>query len=246
MILPSKQEVGYGGGPAIGLIVLSTDETLEPEFRQIKTQPATSLYHSRIAFEPVVTKATLARMELALPACVDLFSNHIDFNAIGYGCTSGATIIGSERIAQIINERFPGAAVTDPINAVKAACEALGVVRLGLLTPYSIEVSSSMQRLLEAQGIEISGFATFNETQDHRVARIAESSILDGMLELGKGDCDAVFASCTSLRCFNVIEQAETILGKPVFSSNSAFAWHLHTLAGISGEIQGPGQLFRY
>lgn len=245
MKLPSTQEAGYGSGPAIGLIVLSTDETLEPELRTLTTEPATSLYHSRIAFDPVVTKDTLALMEAQLPASLALFSKHIAFNAIGYGCTSGATVIGSARIAQIVQEYFPGVKVTDPINAVIAACKELGVSRMGLLTPYSLDVSAAMQALLEEHGIQITSFATFNETQDHRVARISESAILDGMLQLGNSDCEVVFASCTSLRCFGVIEQAEKALGKPVISSNSAFAWHLHKLAGVENPASGPGQLFR-
>jgi maleate isomerase len=64
------------------------------------------------------------------------------------------------------------------------------------------------------------------------------------MFKVGTGECDAVFASCTNLRTFGVIESAEAALGKPVISSNSAFAWHLHKLAGITGPIAGPGQLF--
>ena len=246
MKLPFTLDGGYGSGPSIGIVVLSTDETLEPEFRQITSGPATSIYHSRIPFDPVVTTDTLAKMEAELPDSLQLFSRHIEFDAIGYGCTSGATVIGSKRIADIVQTQFPNVAVTDPISAVIAACGALGVSRLGLLTPYSLEVSAAMQQLLETNGIEICGFASFEETEDHRVARISEQSILDAMMTLGKGDCEIVFASCTSLRCFRVIETAEKQLGKPVISSNSAFAWHLHKLAGVVDVINGPGALFKH
>lgn len=248
MKIPCTLEAGFGSGPAIGLIVLSTDETIEPEIRQVHSQPATSLYHSRIPFDPVVSKQTLAKMECALPASLGLFSEHIAFSAIGYGCTSGATIIGPERITQLVKNNFPQAAVTDPVSAVIEACKALGTSKLGLLTPYSLEVSAAMQDLLQKHGITISSFATFEETQDHKVARISEQSILDAILQLGKSDCDIVFASCTSLRCFGIIETAEKVLGKPVISSNSAFAWHLHKLAAhqdaINVAISGPGCLF--
>ena len=235
---------GYGGGPSIGVVVLSTDETLEPEFRQISSDPVASFYHSRIPFDPVVTKETLARMEAELPASLALFTRQINFGAIGYGCTSGATIIGPDRIASIVQSVFPKAAVTDPVRAVVAACKHLGVSRLGMLTPYSLEVSAAMQALLETYGLTISSFATFDEKKDHKVARISEQSVYEAMLAVGKSDCDIVFASCTSLRCFGVIEQAEQVLGKPVISSNSAFAWHLHQLAGVVNRVNGPGRLF--
>jgi len=245
MKLHFSLDEGYGSKPAIGVVVLSTDETIEPEFRQIHTNPETSVFHSRIHFEPVVTPETLADMERALPASLSLFSRHIEFSAIGYGCTSGATVIGAKKIAAIVQEFFPGVPVSDPISAVIAACRALRVSKLGLLTPYSLDVSATMQSLLEHNGLQVSSFASFEETQDHRVARITEQSILDGILQMDNDDCDSIFVSCTSLRCFGIIDEAEKRLGKPVISSNSAFAWHLHKLAGSTQPVQGPGTLFR-
>lgn len=244
MKLPFTSDGGYGAGPAIGVVVLSTDETLEPELRQITAHTGASLYHSRIPFDVNVTPETLARMEGNLPASLALFPKHTSFGAIGFGCTSGATVIGAARVAAIVHEQFPDASVTDPISAVIAACSALGVKRLGMLTPYRMDVSTAMSDLLEANGIKISAFGSFEEELDHKVARISENSTYQAMLQVGAGDCDAVFASCTNLRAFGVIKAAETALGKPVISSNSAFAWHLHRLAGITEPITGPGQLF--
>ncbi len=245
MKLSFTSDDGYGAGPAIGVIVLSTDETLEPELQQISATPGVSLYHSRIPFDINVTPETLARMEAEIPASLDLLPSHTKFNVIGYGCTSGATVIGANRVAEIINESYRDTAVTNPITAAITACRVLDVKRLGLLTPYRADVSAAMQNVFEENGIKISAFGCFEEEADHKVARISESSTLNGMLEVGAGDCDAVFASCTNLRTFGVIEQAEKTLGKPVISSNSAFAWHMYRLAGVTGPITGPGQLFR-
>ena len=231
--------------PTIGVVVLSTDETLEPEFRRIYSAQPSRIYHSRIPFDPVVTPDTLATMEAQLPASLALFSRHIDFDVIGYGCTSGATVIGSDKIEKIVHAQFPDAAVTDPIRSVIAACRALGVARMGMLTPYSLDVTQAMQARLEKSGIDVCSFASFNETYDHRVARITEQSVLDAIVKLNTDECDIIFASCTSLRCFNIIETAEEQLNKPVISSNSAFAWHLHGLAGAAEGLSGPGQLFR-
>lgn len=245
MKLDFKSDGGFGAKHAIGLIVLSTDETLEPEMHQITAHSGASLYHSRIAFDPCVTPETLAQMEHALPASISLLPNHTSYGSIGYGCTSGATVIGATRVAEIVQNRFPNTPVTDPISAVIAACHALNVSKLGLLTPYRLDVSKAMQNLLEKHGITITAFGSFEEEYDHKVARISEASVLEGMVHVGAGECDAVFASCTNLRSFGVIETAETTLGKPVISSNSAFAWHLHQLARLSGPIQGPGRLFQ-
>lgn len=245
MKLNFTSDGGYSAGPAIGVIVLSTDETLEPELQQITASPRVSLYHSRIPFDPNVTPETLARMECEIPSSLNLFPSHAAFDAIGYGCTSGATVIGAARVAEIVQETFPNAAVTNPITAAITACRALNVKRLGLLTPYRADISAAMQNVFEENGIKINGFGCFEEEMDHKVARISENATLEAMLQVGAGACDAVFASCTNLRTFGVIERAEKTLGKPVISSNSAFAWHLYRLSGVTGPITGPGQLFQ-
>jgi maleate isomerase len=245
MKLSYESDAGFSaGGSAIGVVVLSTDETLETELRQVAAQSDTSVYHTRIPFEQEVTPETLGRMEDNIPASVSLFPPNIEFGAIGFGCTSGATVIGADNVAAKVHTHFKGVPVSDPITAVIAACNALGVKKLGMLTPYRRDVSAAMSALLEKNGIEISAFASFEEDQDNKVARISETSTLEGMMHVGAGDCDAVFASCTNLRAFNVIEKAEKALGKPVFSSNSAFAWHLHRLAGVTGPMAGPGHLY--
>jgi len=235
---------GYGGTAALGLIVLATDETLEPEVGPLLHWAGRSLYHARIPSQPEVTRETLLQMEADLPAVAALLPPSVNFAAIGYGCTSAATVIGPERVAAAIHTAHPGVPVTNPISAVIAACQALGVKRLGFLTPYVAEVSAAMRTMLEKNGLEIDGFLSFEEGQEKIVARITEASVLDAVVALGAGNCDAVFTSCTNLRAFNIIEQAEAAIGKPVLSSNSALGWHMLRLAGVSGGIEGPGRLY--
>lgn len=224
---------------SLGLIVLETDETLENEARRAIPAEA-SLHHTRIYSAPVVTPETLGQMEADLPHAATTFPDHVTYDAIGYCCTSGATVIGQDKVAAAIRGAHPTAKTTDPITAVMAALTALGAKRIGLLTPYTLDVSAAMQALLEANGFEITAFGAFEEAEEAKVARISEASTLAAMLEVGAGDdVDAVFASCTNLNTFGVIEQAEKVLGKPAISSNSALIWHLARLAGLSADIPG-------
>lgn len=233
---------GYGDQSALGLIVLSTDETMEPELASVFGPHQVPVYHSRIASQPDVTPETLAMMEADLPASAALLPSEVSFGAIGYGCTSGATIIGADRVAACVQTAHAGVPVTNPITAVMAACTALGATRIGFLTPYVADVSAAMRGLLEANGFEISAFLSFEEAQEKVVARISEASVLAAVKKLGQSECDVVFTSCTNLRSFGVIEAAEAAIGKPVISSNSALAWHMARLAGR--DVAGPGQLF--
>jgi maleate isomerase len=235
-------ETDSGFGDAIGLVVLSTDETMEPELATVFSSSHVPIYHSRIRFEEEVTPETLGSMEEDLPGSVGLLSHNVNFGAIGYGCTSGATVIGPDRIAALINSVHADVSVTNPISAVIAAFHALGAKKIGFITPYVADVSAMMRSLLEKNGFEIVDFLSFEEIRDSVVARISEASTLNAIKELGESDCDVVFVSCTNLRAFGIIEEAEAAIGRPVISSNSALAWHLARLAGKN--VSGPGQLF--
>ena len=228
---------------SLGLIVLETDETLENEARRAIPAEA-SLHHTRIYSAPIVTPETLAEMEAKLPHTATTFPGHVTYDAIAYCCTSGATVIGQDKVAAAIHSAHPTARTTDPITAVMAALTALNAKRIGLLTPYTLDVSAAMQALLEANGFEITAFGAFEEAEEAKVARINEASTLAAMLDVGASDAvDAVFASCTNLNTFGVIDAAEQALGKPVISSNSALIWHLCRLAGQNAAI--PGALGR-
>ena len=239
-----ETDKGYGGEKALGLIILATDETLEPEVGPVMQSAGKAMYHSRIPSQPEVSRETLLQMEADLPTAAGLLPASVDFSVIGYGCTSASTVIGPERVSAAIQSAHPDAVVTDPITAVIAACRALNVTRLGFLTPYVADVSAAMRGMLEDNGFVVDQFLSFEEEQEKVVARITEQSVLDAVVELGASDCDAVFTSCTNLRAFAVIEDAEAKIGKPVISSNSALAWHMLRLSGVTGPLQGPGRLY--
>lgn len=133
--LPYSTGLGLGQSAKIGLIVLQTDQTIEDEFRQILAIDGVACYHSRIANAMQVTPQTLAKMQADLPIAARLLPKAFMFDAIGYGCTSGATIIGEDRVAQLILAQHPNAQVSNPLSACKAACTALKLNRIALLTP---------------------------------------------------------------------------------------------------------------
>ena len=237
-----------------GLVVLQADEVIESEFPALlaphPSEPpeegrAIRLHFSRVPSGHEVTPETLAAMEATLPAAVELLPHEAPFDVIAYACTSGATVIGEERVAQIIRRTRPGVAVSNPLTAAKAALSALGVRRLGFVTPYVANVSSAMRDNLTAAGFETVSFGSFEVAVEGMVARMTPESVLDAIVKVGsEGGCDAVFAACTNLRAAGVIEAAEARRGKPVISSNQALAWHMLRLAGDDAVRAGRGRLF--
>jgi maleate isomerase len=136
---------------------------------------------------------------------------------------------------------------TNPLTAAVAAFRALDAETIALITPYNADVTRRMAALYEERGIAVTSIASFLEEDDDVVGRIDEASVAEAVRTVaGESDADAVFVSCTSLRAFGVIEDLEADVGRPVVSSNQALSWHLLRLAGLEGELPGPGRLFRH
>lgn len=227
----------------LALIVLSTDETLEQEAARICTPAGLALLHSRIAAQPDVTPDDLATMAAHLPAAAALLPRHVD--VVGYGCTSGATVIGPGRVAELVHRSLPGARVTDPISAVTAALHTLGARRIAYVSPYVPSVTAPMRAHLAGAGVETICEGSFNIAADRDVARISQDALAGGIARVVAGHAvDAVFVSCTNLASFDILEAVEARLGLPVVSSNQALMWQMLRLAGIGG-VAGPGRLFR-
>ena len=238
MKLSCEIDGGCGHRARIGLIVLQTDETLEYEINRLLAIEGVVIHVTRIPSGVEVSPATLAAMEGAIPSATGLFPGGASFDAVAYCCTSGATVIGEDKVRDLIQSVMGNIAVTNPMTAVKALCAHLGLRRLGFVTPYVAEISAEMRRNLEAAGIEITAFNSFEIAQERTVARISEASVLRAIIETAsQAPCDAIFASCTNLRSLGIIEKAEDAVGKPVISSNLALAWHLARFADLSGEL---------
>ena len=114
-----------GARANMGLITLQADETIEYDMRRLMPQQGVGLYVSRIRSAPDVTSETLAHMEQDLPAAAGLLPDPIDFDVVGYGCTSGTSVIGPERIAELISRNFRTKQVSDPLTALIVACHAM-------------------------------------------------------------------------------------------------------------------------
>ncbi|MEL6745302.1 MAG: Asp/Glu racemase [Pseudomonadota bacterium] len=226
--------------PAIGLIVLQSDETIEQDFRRLFSPRVCDLYISRVPSGLEVTADTLVEMAQTLPTAVNLFPQSLALDVVGYGCTSGSSVIGPDRVAALVQEGRPEShavpAVTEPLSALIAACKMRGITRLALLSPYIEDVSAALRARLFEVGIETPLFGSFNEAEEAKVARIDEASIVaaaTALCEDRSSDFDGLFLSCTNLKALDVLTPLEERLGVPVMSSNSVLADHMGLLAGI-------------
>lgn len=243
--MPFELDDGVGHRARIGLIVLASDLTVEYELRKVMNLRGVALYGSRLSCAPTITPETLRNMEREIPRAADLILPGQPLDVVAYGCTSGAVVIGEEKVHARIHEVRPGVTCTTPMEAAFAAFHALNAHRICLITPYSDEITSRMRQHIEAHGFQVPVMGSWNESDDGKVGRISPASIRAALLDLGRSDLvDAVFVSCTSLRVVDIVREVEAELGKAVTSSNHALAWHCLRLAGIEDRHPEFGTLF--
>jgi len=239
-------DAGAGPRAAIGLIVLSSDQTIEHEFRTLLNVDGVALFQSRIKNDSRITPETLRAMEARLVEATDVILPGMKLDVVAFACTSASMLIGEDQVFEKIRQARPDARPTTPITAALSALKTFKARKIALLTPYRDDVNREIKAYIEARGLDVVATASFFEEDDLNVCRISEASVKKAAVELGQHpDVEAVFVSCTSLRMAGVIEEIEAILEKPVTSSNHALAWHCLRLAGIGDVFNNRGRLFR-
>ena len=67
----------------------------------------------------------------------------------------------------------------------------------------------------------------------------------DTAVELRRADADAYFLSCANIRAIDIIEDLETVVDRPVVTSNQAAFWWALRSAGLDDKVAGLGRLAR-
>ncbi|HAJ83619.1 MAG TPA: Asp/Glu racemase, partial [Rhodobacteraceae bacterium] len=215
----------------IGIIVLQSDETIERDLMAMRGDA--DVFVSRVPSGQEVTAETLESMAGHIAASASLFPQTISFDAVGYGCTSGTAQIGVSEIERLVKFGTQTKTVSQPVSALVAACEHLGLKRIAFLSPYIEGVSANLRQVLQDNGVETPAFGTFGEAEEFKVVRISGASVMEAATALVRDSkVDGIFLSCTNLRTLDLIMPLEAALDMPVLSSNLVLAWHLAQLSG--------------
>lgn len=232
--------------PKLGLIILAADETLEEDMRRMFPPDICRLHVTRIPSDTSLNPDTIHAMEAALPSSAALFPASAEFQSIGYGCTSGTTLIGETRVAQLVNGAARARHVTNPLTATLAAARQLNLRRLGLVSPYIETVAAPVRQAFVSRGIEVPATLSFGEDQEANVASIAPASIADAARAVAaEAEVEGIFLSCTNLRTLDIIDTLEDELGLPVLSSNQTLGWHMACHADVQSSAKGVGRLWQ-
>ena len=230
--------------PKIGVIALSTDFTIEQDYRSICHQLPVDIFVNRIPFENPLNHENYLKMADHISEVSSQILPSQDIDIIAYGCTSGTIAIGSRRIKEEINKTKPTAKVTTPITAALKAFNFLGLKNIAVLTPYPKDVNITVYEYLSDNNINIESFSSFNLEYDSDIAQVSLDSLEKEISKIDLSNVDGLFVSCTALKIVDVLDKIEKKQNTIVISSNQAIIWDCLRSVGVDAKIEGYGKLF--
>ncbi len=230
--------------PRIGLIALSTDFTIEQDYRNICHQLPVDIFVNRIPFENPLNQENYLKMALHISDVSAQILPSEDVDIIAYGCTSGTIAIGAEKIKEEVNNSKPNAKVTTPITAAIKAFKHLGIKKIAVLTPYPKDVNVTVFNYLNENNLTIDSFSSFNLEYDSDIAQVSLESLQKEIAKIDLANVDGLFVSCTALKIVDVLDKIEKFQDTTIISSNQAIIWDCLRSIGIDTKIKGYGKLF--
>jgi len=228
----------------LGLITLASDETTERDFRNMLPEGA-AYYTSRVLNDPSVTIETLREIGPRLAHAAETILPGSRLDSIAYSCTSGTVALGYDEVAAQVNRGRPGVPVVTPITSAIKALELMGARKITLFTPYLDSVNQAMRGFLEDHGIAVLNIGGFGLESDIDMARLPPEAIHAAAVASCHPDADALFISCTAIRAVEILEAAESDLGKPVLSAIQTLFWESLRLSGYDKPVEKFGSLLR-
>ena len=231
--------------PKVGLIALSTDQTIEKDFKNICNNLPLDIFINRIHNQNPLTKENLLKMREDLASVTKKILPDEKLNTIAYGCTSGTIAIGENKVKEEIQLAKPDCYVTTPITSAIKAFKLMSIKKIAVFTPYPESVNKTIYDYFSKKNIEVLSFGTFNLELDSDFANIDPKHLFETLINLDISGADALFISCTALPVLEILNEVEKKINKPVFSSNQTLIWDTIRSVGYKKSIEGYGQLFK-
>jgi maleate isomerase len=240
----TKRQGSTSGTFRIGLLVPSSNTTVEPEFYRALPRCAT-VHTARLPLTQITPDAILKLVEELEAQSKLLASANVDVIVLGATAPSFLKGRGYDREVTSRIEKATGTKATTTSTALLRALQFLGVRKIVLGSAYDDKVNTIARSFLESNGLNVMEARGMGLVDNLEVGRLGAESAYDLARSLARADAEAIVLACTNWRTMEVIEQLEQELGKPVLSTTQVSIWDALRLAGYRGEIAGFGRLLQ-
>jgi len=230
--------------PRIGLLVPSSNTTVEPEFYRALPREVT-LHTARLYLTQITPESILGMVEDLEVQSRLLASAEVDVVVLGATAPSFLKGLGYDReiIAKIA--AATGKPATTTSTALIEALAHLGVKRVALGSAYDDKVNGIARAFIEASGVRVVNAAGLGLVDNLVVGRLAPETAFDLGRKVDHADADAIVLACTNWQTMDALERLEAAVGKPVVSTTQVSIWAALRMLGWRHPVGGFGRLLR-
>jgi len=136
--------------------------------------------------------------------------------------------------------------VTTEFSSTADACHALGIKRLGIISPYREGLNALIKAYFEGQGFHVPLIRGLGIERNIDIGNLPEEAPFDlAMTAFREGpEVDGFYLTCSRWRAAANIDPLEKETGRPVITSTQATIWSAFQSLGIKDRIPGFGKLF--
>ncbi|MES2564795.1 MAG: maleate cis-trans isomerase [Pseudomonadota bacterium] len=228
----------------IGLLVPSSNTTVEPEF--YRALPRSVTLHTARLFLTRITPDSILNMVSEMETQARLLAS-ADVDVIVLGATAPSFLNGLGYDCELISkmQQATGKTATTTSTALVQAINHVGAGRIALASAYDENVNAIAASFLEASGIRVVAMKGLALVDNLVVGRLGADTAYDLALQVDHKDADAIVLSCTNWPSMDAIERIESATGKPVVSTTQASIWAALRIIGYKQSISGYGALLR-
>jgi maleate isomerase len=229
----------------LGFIIPTSNRMVEPQLQRFMP-PGVIPHFTRIG----MTNKHKAPLEQQLPkiaAAAEALAES-RMHAIILQCTGTSMSGGLDMERNVIEamEKASGVPCSTAASSLTAAFTALNAKRLVFVSETKQPDHDKKLKYLREAGYEIVADKAVGLSGTDEYCSMPPQLWYDTTLALKNDKADAYFISCANIHSIDVIEELETVLHKPVVTSNQAAIWKSLRLAGIHDAVPGLGNLLRH
>ena len=228
----------------IGFIIPSSNRMVEEQAQ--KYLPADVRAHfTRVG----MTNRHRAPLEQLTPRIVEAAELLADSKCavIVLQCTGTSMSGGVEAEKKLMSamEQATGIKTISAASSLTAAFAALKARRLVFTSETPPGQHAEKLAFLREAGFDIIADRAVGLRNSDEYCSMPGKLWFDTAVELRRADADAYFLSCANIRAIDIIEDLETVVDRPVVTSNQAAFWWALRSAGLDDKVAGLGRLAR-
>lgn len=212
--------------PRLGLVVPPENPTAEPELNRL-LGAGTNVFAARF---PVVTGTALRQVldvwNASLPATLAQFGG-MRLDAAVVACSASHYLLaphGDREFCERLSATAGYPVISTP-QATLAACQALGIERLTLVSPYEPWLTQTSRAYWEQAGLHVAAVVGVPADNGYDPYRVTTAAILGRIRRQQLPDDAALLFTGTGMATLAALDALAATTDRPLLSSNLAAAW---------------------